>query len=508
MLGAGTYGAYCAAKLAGRGKRVLLLDAGTVVIPEHVQNLGNIELRVPRGKPDPNGVWWSPWRSNVYFPGLAFCAGGRSMFSGGWLARLSADDLSGWPQRAAADLEAGYARLEEETGVVPAWDFVDGALHTTLLPMVREAAREVPGLRADEVGTAPLAVQAASPEFGLFPFRKFSSLPVLLNAVRDDRLRERRRLHFVPRATALRLWHGNGVVRALDVGLPGRRERLPILPGCTVVLALGTVESTRLALNSFPTPAMGRGLMIHTRSDFVARIHRSALPARDGDRLGVATILARGATGTGRFHFQITATTGTGGADDPLFRTIPDLDHLDRLRTTGVDPEWVTVVIRAVGETHGDPHTPAGAADGNWITVDSNHPDGFQVPTAYVNVHLSRADLDTWQAMDAAAVALLGALAPDPEKIRYWYGTSWHRTPFPLGADGFPSWHWPLGDSHHEVGGLRMGDDPATSVTDPDGRFHHLRNAYACDGSVFPSCGSAGPMLTGLTLARRLADHL
>jgi choline dehydrogenase-like flavoprotein len=53
-----------------------------------------------------------------------------------------------------------------------------------------------------------------------------------------------------------------------------------------------------------------------------------------------------------------------------------------------------------------------------------------------------------------------------------------------------------------------MGDDPATSVTDVFGRFHGVQNAYACDQSIFPTVGSVNPVLTGLTLARRLAEHL
>jgi choline dehydrogenase-like flavoprotein len=45
-------------------------------------------------------------------------------------------------------------------------------------------------------------------------------------------------------------------------------------------------------------------------------------------------------------------------------------------------------------------------------------------------------------------------------------------------------------------------------VTDPEGRFHHLANAYACDQSIFPTVGSVNPSLTGVTLARRLAEAL
>ena len=71
-----------------------------------------------------------------------------------------------------------------------------------------------------------------------------------------------------------------------------------------------------------------------------------------------------------------------------------------------------------------------------------------------------------------------------------------------------PDWHRGLGTTYHEAGTLWMGTNPATSVTDPVGRFHHVANAYACDQSIFPTVGSVNPVLTGLTLARRLAEEL
>ena len=45
-------------------------------------------------------------------------------------------------------------------------------------------------------------------------------------------------------------------------------------------------------------------------------------------------------------------------------------------------------------------------------------------------------------------------------------------------------------------------------MTNPLGRFHHIQNAYACDQSLFPTVGSVNPALTGLTLAKRLAEQL
>ena len=53
-----------------------------------------------------------------------------------------------------------------------------------------------------------------------------------------------------------------------------------------------------------------------------------------------------------------------------------------------------------------------------------------------------------------------------------------------------------------------MGTDPNASVTDVNGRFHHVSNAYACDQSLFPTVGSVNPVLTGLTLARKVAEHI
>jgi len=60
----------------------------------------------------------------------------------------------------------------------------------------------------------------------------------------------------------------------------------------------------------------------------------------------------------------------------------------------------------------------------------------------------------------------------------------------------------------HTMGGCRMGDDPATSVVNPDLRCHDHPNLYVCDASVFVTPGGAQPSQTIQALATRLADHL
>jgi gluconate 2-dehydrogenase alpha chain len=62
--------------------------------------------------------------------------------------------------------------------------------------------------------------------------------------------------------------------------------------------------------------------------------------------------------------------------------------------------------------------------------------------------------------------------------------------------------------SRHVVGTLRMGTDPATSVTRPDGRFHDVDNLYCVDGAVFPTGGGWNPTLTIIAMSMRTAHGI
>jgi hypothetical protein len=491
------------------------------MVSEHVQNLARIGLGVPAAiSPwsDPGVarelVWGIPWRGNVDFPGLAYCTGGKSIYWGGWCPRLTAGDLQRWPNATAQYLDAHYTDVESETGVVPAADFISGDLLTVLHGEISAAAATVPhietGIGVNGVQAAPLAVQGSPPASGLFSFDKYSALPLLTDAVREDignsGLNDaNRRLFLVPLAHAVKLHAANGTVHTLEVDVAGQRKFLPVAPQCAVVLAASAIESTRLALHSFPTSLMGRNLMAHTRSDFTVRIRRSALPPLPG-HVQTAAMLVRGAVPAGRFHLQVTASTHVAGSDELLFRMIPDLDNLSA-QLANDDPNWITITLRAIGEMLGDRTTPIPHANASWMNLSPYEYDEYGVPRAYVHIQLGATDLQVWQAMDQAALALAQAVAKAPGNIEYLYDGAWKTQPFPLNRP-FPEWHRGLGTTYHEAGALWMGDLPANSVTDSVGRFHHITNAYACDQSVFPTVGSVNPVLTGLTLARRIAESL
>ena len=71
---------------------------------------------------------------------------------------------------------------------------------------------------------------------------------------------------------------------------------------------------------------------------------------------------------------------------------------------------------------------------------------------------------------------------------------------------GFPD---PIGGLvNHQLGGMRMGRDEATSVLDPSQRFWGIPNLYVTDASVFPTSGGYNPTLTVQALAWRAADRI
>src|SRR6266545_2302139 len=56
VIGGGMFGAYCAEKIYRKSNmRVLVLDAGSLLVTEHVQNLARIGLNAAGPKKDPSG---------------------------------------------------------------------------------------------------------------------------------------------------------------------------------------------------------------------------------------------------------------------------------------------------------------------------------------------------------------------------------------------------------------------------------------------------------------------
>jgi choline dehydrogenase-like flavoprotein len=552
--------------------RVLVLEAGPFTLPEHTQDIPNLQLYPPGAKSSASVAlpatraqliaqgldkqpilenWGLAWSSTEPFGGLAYCLGGRSLYWGGWSPQyldtemptaaggsITADNL--WPPSAIEDLKVRFfTEAAEQTGVTTSNDYINGDLHDFYRQKLFLAYSGVPhqvplaelpdytsfagpklqsqldtppypGFKDSVKLDAPLAVQIQTRP-GFFPFNKFSSPPLAITAARDAAQESAgndaiKRLMIVPNchvkglrtrtytlATGATVQEVDGIDTGdgfLDLSGPvaGNSNRRPV-----VILAMGAIESARLALLSVGgvpnSRLMGVNLMVHLRKNVLFSAPMPAgITVKD---LELTALLVRcrttSASGTpAHFHFQITASAMPPGApssrsDALLFQSVPDLDNVRLFRET--TPGTIDVAIRAVGEMLPNPQ--------NTVTVPLQPPDNdeFSVPRATVAVARSQDDVDLMntidQVIDYLALNIFGtatnasAVMPDD-----------------------------LGTTYHESGTLRMGDDPIRSVVNAEGQFHYVTNLYAGDASVLPTCGSANPSMNGIALRRRLAKRL
>jgi choline dehydrogenase-like flavoprotein len=570
VVGGGTFGAAIAEhiwfrqKQSGGGLRTLVIEAGLFTVPEHVQNTGiqgfadpavafSLNESAPQPEPPRNEVWGVPWKSPIPFKGLAYAVGGRSVYWGGWSPRLLDAEVTTWPTETVTDLNARYfGESSRQIGVDETNDFMFGELHNALRqrlfdnlgavaaaiplselppsPLLKggeQQANLLSMLGLSSAGTlsmddlrnllkleAPLAVQARAPHAGFFPLNKFSTVPLLMKAARtavsdsngDDVKKE---FMIVTDTHVFSLRKAQTAAGSWRVtGVDTSNGFIELAPGGVAVIALGTLESARLALVSFdgtgiPTqPLMGKNLIAHVRSNLVFRVPRTAIPglAATTNELQTSALFVKGrATRSngdllGHFHLQITASGGgnTIGSEDELFRKVPDVDFFDQLRTS--TDTHVAIAIRGIGEiAAADFNDPA--AHPSRVDLDSGT-DEYGIRRAFVTLTATQRDNDLWAVMDATMSQVANVFANgQPMQL------------IQSGPGGVPA-HDGLGTTHHETGTLWMGTDPTKSVTDPAGRLHHTENLYAAGPCLFPSIGSPNPMLTGIALARRTGDRI
>jgi choline dehydrogenase-like flavoprotein len=59
----------------------------------------------------------------------------------------------------------------------------------------------------------------------------------------------------------------------------------------------------------------------------------------------------------------------------------------------------------------------------------------------------------------------------------------------------------------HEMGGVRMGRDPKTSLLNQWNQFHNCKNVFVTDGACMTSTGTQNPSLTFMAITARAASH-
>lgn len=607
VLGAGLYGGYCASKIYELSRtrfgadendklkalRVLVLEAGPFLVPEHTQNIPNLGLFDPGifnsnsvgSGAEPvtrNLVWGVGWRSNQPFVGQAYCVGGKGVYWGGWCPRLQEVDLKEWPQEvrnylvevnkvspvgrrpidhidlstgnllSRKDPLSGYEALEYEIGVAPSDDFVfdpakisqDSKTQIGLNEAIRvflndSIQKENIDKRITQIIPAPIAVQTQSFISGLFALDKYSSVPALTASARNDHGDGRLsnlRFSIVPFTHVVRLecaraesespGVGTRVVERIVVNTGGQVKTLKIAPHCQVVLAMSCIESTRLALESFSLESsllkepgqelMGRNFMVHLRADIAFKVERAKFaefvsekwPGKSlADLLQLASLHVQCEGKHGTYQYQLYAATNIDGPDDNMYKMVPDLD-IQREIASEFDDQSISFVLRSSGEVKGGRKAPLKDPTFDFVDLasDADFDREFGHRRAWVQFRTAdgkdHSNDPIWQEMHDTGHAIARALA-NGGKLEY--GNVNGKTDFSLPAF---STQQGVGTTFHDSGTLWMGDDPDTSVTDVNGHFHHVTNAYCADQALFTTVGSANPVLTGLCLARKVASDI
>jgi choline dehydrogenase-like flavoprotein len=118
-------------------------------------------------------------------------------------------------------------------------------------------------------------------------------------------------------------------------------------------------------------------------------------------------------------------------------------------------------------------------------------------------------DPDLKDAWGLPALRLTYKDHPDDLKLVNWLNVRAQELLEAAGAE--KKWSYPAQEQQfavHLLGTCRMGNDPKTSVINPDHRTHDVKNLFLCDGSSLVTSGRGQPTMTIEALAFRAADRI
>ena len=489
VIGSGAAGGTMARSLADDGHAVLLLERGQQMALAD-QNVADVDL-FRKDRYHPKEQWFGT-DGDPFSPQTIYALGGNTKIWGGVLERLRHQEFAGLQLQEGqapawglsyGDLEHWYDQAESlyrvhgRRGVDPTEPRARGDY--ALPPKPVEPFFEELRLAFGRQGVNPYHLpqswseSVADPSgdtelFGVDPARASTAVVVRTGA-------QVQRLHVNPTGTE---------VRGVEALVDGQSW---LFMGHQVVLAAGAVNSAAILLRSATdrhprglangSDQVGRNLM-KLQLTSILQLATEPNSGRYGRSYGINDYL----WGDKNVSFPLGSIQNGGGVlQDALFAESPPVLSLVTKLLPNFGLEQLasrSISWWAMSPVLPDPHNRVSLrGDRIQITYQANNREAHD--------RLVYRWIDTLKAVEAD---------PDCHVVKE--------------APTHPRGEAPLSAMGYSCGTCRMGDNPATSVVDLQGRSHEVANLTIADASVFPACPAMGFGLTVIANALRIADGL
>jgi gluconate 2-dehydrogenase alpha chain len=543
LAGLGGVGGLIAPILAKAGLRVVALEAGPWrsqgdFVPDELGVAywcrANMSQKFVSESPRWRRNDGEPTREATYSLGrMVNGVGGSPLHWGAWLRRFHpyhhkfrSHVLERWGEKALPDdstlvdwpvsydeLEQYYALLDELIGIAGPEEgsnpFIPRKNEYPLPPLRSTRMTQLFHETAAAMGLHPHALPAGvnSKPYNGYPETKYSALSLGFGPINNDRWHAG--MTSVPEALATGnldlkthcrvvkvLTDGDG--RARGVEYVDANDTLHVQEASTVILCSYTFENVRLLLLSgnerHPnglgnnTGQVGKHFMTkmfaHVDGHFPDTVfNRHAAPASQTEVLD--DFLTDGYDSYGEGGFVGGATLGVENGLMPIQISRQSLPpevprwgkgYKDHLREW---QHWCTIRLQ--------PDTLS--YQRNFLDLDPRYRDksGLGLPLIRITYDLRENEQRLAQHMEGKAEEILREMGA----TKTWHGPRFTGV-----------------GSSHDLGGCRMGEDPAASVVDPELCVHDTPGLYVLSGAVLPTCPGINPTLTLWAICYRAAERL
>ncbi|MCF3165802.1 GMC family oxidoreductase [Streptomyces violaceoruber] len=467
VVGGGLAGLALARRLADRHPgRVVVVESGPDAGRDHYRWVNDPE-RADELWLDPavDPHFWQPYEpSDSGYRGIAGLRrrlGGRSLYWGGVVVPIESWALESgeWPAPVVRDLttswQGGSSLYETAAEEVRRWA---GGGPTTAEPLLSFAGREFT--------EAPRAVREFAGEGRWRAYSPLDDWPHSVETLCDSH--------------AVAVVASGGRVTGLLVERAGERQ---VISAPTIVLAAGTVENSRLVLQTLreiddASPLQLTGLADKLAQGFAASFDPAAVPP------SIRALAESGRLHLSRADGELRSSLFIQGHINPHGLLIVDCYCMGEQRPGDAGRVWCEPGPRLPWPTF---------VAGGLSSVDEQLVQDQRDALNYIHAELCRVSGTSGDALaftDPFGSVDLGKRLAAGDAMA-----------FPGLAS---TYSFPIGSEQHEAGTLPLGG----ALVDDDAKVRAVDGLYVTGPAVFPRTGAANPALTILALAARLAEQL